>query len=293
MSSRSKSSRSSRFFAFYGLLLLSACANVFRDFPDKGSREYRMDKARVAIDEKNWDDAIDGITPVLEDSPDDPDVVYIAATAYAGRAGLRILTLFTELSSSADTKGLFLILAEHFTLNEGETLDLAGFTTTRGIQAIDDIETAKEIIETYGARAADRNNDINYIAFFVYASRIGVTLSRLALDPDSAYSLRTNFRGCHKVVAPSAAKTGLPNDAVDIVLTSLPRLAETASYVFGASTGVTSGIPSGLSFDPICATNQIDPTCLTTRALINVGKSEGGIGLGVGVENLCTSGVTP
>ncbi len=271
--------------------MLTGCANVFRDFPDKGSRQYRIDKARVAIDDKSWDAAVDGITPVLEDSPDDPEVVFIAATAYAGRAGLRILTLFTELSSSLDSKGLFLILAEHFTLNEGETLDLAGFTTSRGIQAIDDIEKAKELIEVYGARAADRSTDINYIAFFVYASRIGVTLSRLALDPDSAYALRTNFRGCHKTVAPAAAKTGIPNDAVDIVLTSMPRLAETASYVFGAGGSVTNGIPAGLSFDPLCATNQIDVSCLATRALINVGKSEGGIGLGVGVENVC-AGIT-
>ena len=264
------------------------CANVFRDFPDKGSYLYRMDRARVKLDANKYDEVITEIEPLIAADPRNADLVYLAVCAYAGRAGLRVLSLFTDIASGLSDKGLFQILAENFVPLSTEGFDLADVTAVSDVSSITDIETAKTIIENYGATASERNSDINYMAFFVYISRIGIVLNRFAYDPDTGAFRDGQFKACKKGIDAAGASTGIPNEGVDIVLTSLPGIADTASYVFGSSTDLTSSFPPGLGTTAICTTTENDPSCLAVRTLIAVSKEENssGIGLGTG-EAIC------
>ncbi len=275
--------RSNLFVLLGALVFLGGCANPFRDFPNKGSKEYRLSRAQDKLDHHKFDEVIDDLEPLFGSDPDDPAVVYLGVCAYAGRAGLRVLTLFTDIANGIESKGLFEILAEHFVPTAAEEFDLADVTALSDISSIADIESAKTIIENYGARAADRNSDINYMAFFVYLSRIGITLNRYAYDTDTGV-LRTNFKACRTTVDPAGATTGIPNDAVDLVMTSLPRVIETAGYVFSSGSSPTSDLPTSLPFDAICATEPNNVNCLATRTLIAVSKDEqdSAIGLGTG-----------
>ena len=247
-----------------GAAWLSGCANVEREFPNKSADAYRIDQAKIALDKYKFDMAIENIGPVLAKKPKDPEVAYVASAAYAGRAGLRILDLFSELARKVSTTALLAIFAEHYISSDDDR--------------ISDIETAKDIIEGYGERAADLDPDMNFFALFVFYSRIGVTLNRYGYTADTT-DVDPAFKAC------SVSK--FPDAAVDTVMTSLPRIIDTASAVAAAGAGFDDlkglTLPIDLGWDPIpCSANSNNIACLAVRNLVAQSKAEGGFGLGTG-----------
>jgi len=265
------------------ILLLSSCGNVLEDFPSKTSDSYLLDQSKKYIDENDYDSAIASIEPVLLHQPDNPEVVYVASVAYAGRGGLRILDLFENLVDGVATKGVLQIFAENFV--DSTASEIA------------DIERSMSVLESYGALAAGRTDNMNFFALFLFYSRIGVVLNTYAYDPVTDQK-RSNFDACHTLVTYDAVKTGIANSEIDKIYTTIPRIVDTITHVAASGSGfdeiraATSLMPAGLGMNPLpCSDTPNDANCRAVRTLINVGKSANGIGLESGV-GVCVA-VTP
>jgi hypothetical protein len=251
-----------------------SCINVLREFGDKSSDSYLLEQARRLLDAEDFDAAIEAITPVLASEPENEEVVYVAAASYAGRAGLRALDLLTNIVTYGSEKTLFEIFAEAFP----------------GADADDqtDIERATSIIDTFSDEASGRSSDLNLFSVFVYYSRIGVALSLYAYDSEGVQ--RTNFSACHTEEDFEGVKTGLPDDMVDIVMTSIPKIVDALSGVTVQGGAVDAlrnvDLTDSLSEDPIpCSDDSNNPVCLIMRSAINVGLPDG-FGLGTGSQFL-------
>ena len=250
---------------------LSGCHNMYRDFSDKSSDSYLIFQAKSYMDALDFDSAITSITPVVASQPTNEEVAYIASASYAGRAGLRILDLFSKLASELSSKSILQIFAEHF----------PGATDT----TVADIESATRVLEAFSPRASGRSPSLNFYALFLYYSRIGVILNRYAYDSTS--TLRTNFTACNTQDTPDAAETGIPNDMIDRIMTSIPRVLDAASGATGGGSTTnalsSASLPPELSsFSPIpCSTDSNDVRCLAGRTFVNIGRPTG-IGLGTG-----------
>ena len=266
--------RVARRFGLLGLFAFTgACGNIFRNFPEKNSDTYRIDAARNHLDNNEYDDAIDQIYPVFENQPRNPEVVYLASAAFAGRAGLRILDLFDQIANASGSDGVLKIFAEHFDVATDQDLE--------------DYQTAVGILEGYSDEAAARSTDLNFYAIFLYYSRIGLILNRYAYDSTGA--LKSNFEACHRleVTTIGAPRTGIPNDDLDKIYISIPRIIEIIQNIalgsqFGSITDLGS-LPA-LPKSPLpCSGAPNNVNCLAVRTLVNAGPALNGIGLGTGV----------
>jgi len=259
--------------SFLSLLSVGACANAWRDFADKSSDSYLMEQARNSLDALNFDKAIIEITPVIASNPQNMDAAYIGSSAYAGRAGLRILDLFISIGNDISSKTLLTILAQHF----------IGATD----QSLSDMNTSVSLLEGAGPNAASRSTDMNFYALLLYYARIGVNLNRYAFDV-SANTLLPNFNACYKTVDLVAINTGIPDAAIDNIMISVPRIIDAISGVTGSGDAFSailnaSILPASLPSAPIpCSLSSVNVQCLAIRTLItntNVGAPGiGGLG---------------
>jgi hypothetical protein len=269
-----------RFILFLPLLFLLTCSkNLFRSSAEEKSDTYRIDRARKEIDEEDFDTALEYILPVWEKKPNDPDVGYITANAYAGRAGLRIINLISEIASKISTKSVIEILAEHF---EGaDTSDIA------------DMENSIVAIENIGARGALRTAKVNFVALFIYWARLGVNLNYYAYTSGNAK--RGTFNACKIATDFGGGATGLPDDIVDRLMVTVPRILDTAAYVSSVSADfdelIDSDLPNVTDFTALpCSADSNNVLCLGVRSLVNLGKGTvpEGIGLGTGTPCVVT-----
>lgn len=249
----------------------SGCSNVLREFGNRSSDEFLIYQAKKYLSEQQWDSAIGSITPVMISQPNNEEVFYITASAYAGRAGLRVLDLLSTIAGDVGTKTFFTIFAEHYPGATDET--------------IEDIESATSVIESFAENAVDRSSEMNLFAVFVFYSRIGAVLAKYAFDEEGV--VRDNFTACHTIEDLEGAKTGLPDEAVDIVSTTIPRVVDALSGVTVSGGAIDSlrgvSLPASLTRTPLpCSSSPTDATCLAARNLVNLGQSAGGIGLGTG-----------
>jgi hypothetical protein len=264
------------FFAFVFVSQLQFCPNSLREFSHRGGVEYRIEEARKYIDKLEYDDAIAVITPVLATNPKNAQAAYVGSSAYAGRAGLKILDLLLVLPSEVGVKGLFAIFAEHFVEVTEED--------------VEDLYEAVRILEAYSDDASERSPDMNFYALFLYYARIGALLNYHAYNESG--ELLENFSACHKEYEPDEAATGLPNDYVDTVMISLPRIIDATSGI--ASSGeavdlVASADLTGVLGDDVprevipCSSAEgvtsDNLLCHLIRSFINMGPINGGIGL--------------
>jgi hypothetical protein len=259
-----------------------SCVNILRDFADKSSDPYAIDRARNLMDRFEWDDAITTITPVLQTDPLNEEAIFIGASAYAGRALLRSLDLFVTLGTEITSKTMLVIFAEHFSQIEASQLD--------------DLDTAIDLLERLGDTAAERPASLNLFAMLLYYSRIGAILNSNAFLATN--EIRDNFTACKKSVSFAGVKTGITDEQIDTIMISFARIVDTAGSITGSGAGFDAlrSLP-GIGTLPMtpfpCATaaGADANTCLAIRALINVDDS-GGIGLGTG-DNLATYPESP
>lgn len=82
---------------------IAACGdeNMLEDMADKDSDEAKLEDARIAIDEGEWQVAIDGLESEWESSGD-PEIGADLAAAYMGLAGFDALSLLENAETAAD-----------------------------------------------------------------------------------------------------------------------------------------------------------------------------------------------
>ncbi len=258
-------------FLFLGFFTVVGCSNVLREVGNRSSDEFLIFQTKQYLSEQNWDLAASTIAPVKITQPTNEEVFYLSASAYAGRAGLRVLDLLTTIASDGGTKSLFTIFAEHYPGADEDT--------------IADIESATAVIEAFSATAAGRSSEMNLFAVFVFYSRIGAALATYAFNSEGV--VRENFTACHTVDDFEGVMTGLPDDMVDNISTSIPRVVDALSGVTvegGAIDAIRDvSLPDSLTTTPLpCSSDPTNVNCLLTRNLVNLGPLSGGIGLGTG-----------
>ncbi|MBP7843397.1 MAG: hypothetical protein KA116_01160 [Proteobacteria bacterium] len=264
------------------IFALCQCSkNLFRSTSDEKADSYRIDRARKEIDKENFDTALEYIVPVWERRQTEPEIAYIAANAYAGRAGLRIINLFDSLASDITTKTVLEIFSEHF-------IDAS-------LQDVNDMESAIGCIENAGNRGALRNAKTNFFALLVYWARIGANLNYYAYAANNVKE--AGFNAC-KISVNFGAATGLPQNIVDRIMVTVPRIIDTAAYVSGSGSDFDAILAANLpaefsvltSFDPIPCPGTTAPEialCLGVRSVINLNT----VGLNTGAD--CSGGTVP
>lgn len=93
--------------------------SVFESMADDGSDEAQLEKARIALDEGEFDDAVDILEELcgadLTAPTCDPEVVSLYASAYAGRAGLAVFDLVKEaVDQEVSDSGSYALFSTHF-----------------------------------------------------------------------------------------------------------------------------------------------------------------------------------
>ncbi|MFY9268217.1 MAG: hypothetical protein WAO55_00540 [Candidatus Manganitrophaceae bacterium] len=94
-------------------------SSVLENLSDDSSKEAKVEKARIEVDEKKYDEAIKTLADlcgtVLTAPTCDPDIVSLYASAHAGRADLDLFALIKEgnLQATSGT-GSFTLFSKYF-----------------------------------------------------------------------------------------------------------------------------------------------------------------------------------
>ncbi len=209
----------------------SSCTkNYLADFVDRSTDEYMIDETRNYLDKGDYNNAINTIMPVLASQPQNSDVVYLAAASYAGRAGLRVLDMFTDIAlNTSEGRLLFHGLARH----------MSGATSTD----LRDLEVAYNIIEGFRYEAADRPASMNFFSLFVYFAYVGAVLNIAAIDPATG-DVMAGYNAC--------LAASLPEIDTDRVMIMIPRILDAINNSGGASSAISvTGLPTTLPKDPV------------------------------------------
>jgi hypothetical protein len=100
----------SGFFGVFCLCLLvvtlAGCeGNVLEGISDDGSKEARIEEARIALDNTRYASAVSLLLALRSDFPNDPEVLQLLASAYSGMARLDIFNLLEAIDQLQDRKG--------------------------------------------------------------------------------------------------------------------------------------------------------------------------------------------
>lgn len=270
-----------------GLLLctLMGCKNLYQDISHRTSTSYLLYEAERDIDGLKFDRAIRNLDEVLSRVPTHAQALYMNSIAHSGRAGLRVLRIL-ESAQNIGAGSLFAMLGD--SLNRIDDDDM------------DDFKVATDYLEKLGPMPEDRNSDQNFYALFLYLGRIGAVINRFAYDSTNTL-LSANFSSCHTVEAKSGPKTGLPDDAIDVIMTNIPRVIDTLERLAQQGSNIAIDVSSlqalgTFYYDPIpCSADPNDLQCLAVRTIINNGSTGVGLGTGgsFGLEGTLCAAVTP
>ncbi|MCL0042700.1 hypothetical protein M1N07_03405 [Thermodesulfovibrionales bacterium] len=128
--------------------LLTGCGNALEWAADDDSREARLETARMALDDRNYAEALRVLGELDERYPNDPEVSELLSNAHAGKAGLDTFALLETIDALGD-KGqagnidmVGLVLGdEKGTLTKVEIGNKIG-NLTSAIKALSDLEDA-------------------------------------------------------------------------------------------------------------------------------------------------------
>jgi hypothetical protein len=214
-----------------------ACDNAFDSFGDKGSRDAKLEEARIALDEGDFTTAVALLEPLSDQYPGDTEISRSLASAYAGRGGLN----FFDLAARAQE-------AQNNGSAQGNTIGelVSAFPHPVTGDNISDLSTAIALMENISSSSGDPN-DFYSLGLFYSAKAIlmvlkdtdssgdGIpdTFTSLALsdaDAETVYgsldSALTNF---------GAGKAGL--DVSSEILESLGDLKSEIDARAGTTTG--------------------------------------------------------
>jgi hypothetical protein len=173
-----------------GLLLVCFAITVITSCADDSSYEARLEEARMAIDDRDYDRAILLLNELKAEYPDDPLILQYLSNAYAGLAGLDTFDLLTvidqlienESSGSIDMVGTVL----------GDVTGLIEVGEINGIlsnieNAIDNLEN----IQGISPLTDDQNVQLGLLSL----NRAGITIAAMVAEEQGlTRSLSDNSR---------------------------------------------------------------------------------------------------
>lgn len=125
--------------SIFCLILVGFCASCASDRVDN------LESARFALDNGDFNEAIDRATDALADDPDNIEATRILSSAYFGRSGIGFLDL-AEVLLDLDSSGTdnFRVVADALP-DDGDLDDLRlAITTIEALDGVDDAEIADE-----------------------------------------------------------------------------------------------------------------------------------------------------
>lgn len=141
---------------------LSCSQNVLEIFADKNTNEAFLVNAKKLMNDSDFDGALEQIALMTDEFEATRSVVYLKASAYAGRCGLRFLPL-VEALGNLGTSRLFPVL-------------LSAFRSGLTVSSIDDCRTAEDLVESIGA-ISTRTADENLLLLTISFAKMGVIMS--------------------------------------------------------------------------------------------------------------------
>lgn len=175
----------------FSFLSLS-CRNMLEDVAKKDTNAALLHAAKLLMNASDWTGAIDKFGEMTADYVAKREVKSQHAKAYAGRCGLELMQMISDLASNLATTNLFLIFMQ----------SMQGATTTN----IDDCIQAEAIMYSIAADPADRTENENLNLAFISFAKMGAILAAYADEtlPDGVPDV--GFDSCADNAAP-----GLPN----------------------------------------------------------------------------------
>jgi hypothetical protein len=164
--------------------VLSGCDdNVFSGLTDEDSFEYRLEDARIALDDQEYDVAIAILEALDVEYPNNATVLSYLASARGGNAGLdtfNILTAIDELSANAGSGG-FDIVGRVLGASDGSlTGQQIDDKVTQFTSAIDALEQIPE---------ADRTEDQKIQLGLLSFNRAMLTIAQVVSDKNGNSSV--------------------------------------------------------------------------------------------------------
>ncbi len=148
--------------------IVTGCSvNILKEFGDPTTDKALLFDAQMLIDDGDWTGAIDKFADMSTTFRSGRDVRALEASAYAGRCGMRFLTMVNMLAGLGTTK-LFLQLMRDF--------------PNSNAQDVTDCTQAETLMKAIDTDAANRTTDENLLMTFVSFAKIG---SILALQGDA------------------------------------------------------------------------------------------------------------
>lgn len=150
-------------------LVLAGCArgtNFFKEMSDKTSDSAIYYDANKALETGAWTTAITAVGMLSTTWQAKRDVQVLLASAYAGRCGLDVLTMASNLASPAGGSSLFQVL---FTAMNGATAS-----------SLADCVTAEQKLKTiWGSASPSASNPVkeNVLMAFIALAKIGAVLN--------------------------------------------------------------------------------------------------------------------
>lgn len=149
-----------------------ACDNAFESLGDTGSRDAKLEEARIALDEGDFTTAVTLLEPLSSQYPGDTEISRSLASAYAGRGGLNFFDLAAR-AQEAQNNGA----AQGNTIGELVSAFPHPVTDTN----ISDLSTAIALMENISSSSGDPN-DFYSLGLFHSAKAILMVLK----DTDSS-----------------------------------------------------------------------------------------------------------
>jgi hypothetical protein len=143
-----------------------ACDNAFESLGDKGSRDAKLEEARIALDGGDFTTAVALLETLNNENPGDTEISRSLASAYSGRGGLNFFDLAARAQEAQNTGS-----AQDNTIGQL----VSAFPHPVTDNNISDVSTAIAIMENISSSSGDPN-DFYSLGLFYSAKAILMVL---------------------------------------------------------------------------------------------------------------------
>jgi hypothetical protein len=233
-------------------LSISGCKNAFDEFADKKTDDALLFDANALADDRNWTAAIAKIGQMTAAGQADRTTKLALASFYAGRCGLDLLSLASDLSAG---------LGGGINLMPVLSKSRAGSV----IANADDCETAEKTIQSISLAPASRTEDENVILAMIEFAKLGAVLVSSGVDANGDGVIDTNHANTCALTTVPGGQTVSPAQRIGAALTNaIKSLSASGSTVGGSSTATMNAMCTSLdSAFGVGFCNQFLPTNFT------------------------------
>lgn len=244
---------------------LNCSVNILENFADKTTDDAYFVEAQKAINEGNYQSALDTIALTSSAFQSERKVVNLKVSAYGGLCGFNFLSFAESLQGMSGRLFPFLLGA------------FVGGTTTKADYCVQ----AEDLLESLGASSA-RTNDENVMMMVLGFAKVGTILNYYA-DTNDDGTADAAYDVCAAAVGTDISDTYAREIGTGITLAADALSALAGKVNLGSSiattlTNVCSQLPPGYDF---CA--KTDPTSFTAnevKGIRSLLKEDSAVGLG-------------